>query len=396
MSETTKAVAPNKNRRNLRNKLRKGGALAMSLGALSGMGAPAANAEISHAKSAKIEKGGGFPLRQPSELPGIKIHLGTERLNQIKQSTLEIGYRIKPEFGGSPNWQFAPNCTAVKVQVPGEKDPVIATAGHCLGAVSGAVNGMLTDPSNPGTIAENFEDATNLEFAVLDPNEPELGVRLNQPIAVIDKISVDTNDKDVAFLHPIATDPSQFVSDNIRSFDSIPAIPLTSTKAPKQGTPVALYGEPQANGFEPIAGTGIFLGRVYQTESDNGVLVTNQVDLVGIRPNTPQQDNCNFGTSGSMAILPNGQLLGNLSRRNNTGYGPDKTMQYWDNINVAEYWFITWEQQLNVDLSAFSTICTYSVLDNQTIQGLVKGFDIPTTLPSPSSGYVQGKGGGTG
>jgi len=102
--------------------------------------------------------------------------------------------------------------------------------------------------------------------------------------------------------------------------------------------------------------------------------------LVGIQPTDLQNDNCNYGTSGSMALLPNGTMLGNLSMRSNNGYGPEKAIYWPDSAEYDNYWRPIWEQELDIDLSAFPTICGYTVMDKNTPTGLLSGFNIPASI----------------
>ena len=369
-----------KTRPTLKQRARKAGALITATAALSGLAAPAASAEHSPGKPSRTEAV-STQLRNPQELPGLKIHLGLETLNKIKVSTVEIVSRLKIDFGGSPDGGWSPpGCTAVKVSILGQKDPYIMTAAHCFGNITGVGSGAFTDSLNPGNKAENFTKVSPYEYAVLDPGV-DFNNRLALPVATIDKISIDTDNKDVALLHAVATATSPKAPYHmVRKFADIPAIPLkVAEKAPIQGTPVALYGEPQANNFEPIVGTGVYLGRVSYSvarlpSGSNVPAVYRQLDLVGINPPGPQEDNCNYGTSGSMALLPNGQLLGNLSFRTSHGYGLSREMQSPDSIDFDNYQRPIWEEELNVKLDDFEVICGYTVMDSSTPSDLIEGY----------------------
>jgi hypothetical protein len=383
-----------KPRPSLKQRAVKAGATAMTFAALGGVISPAAKAE--HSTAAGKREAAKSKLRDPHELPGLRTHLGQETLNKIKNSTIEVGYRPKanPSFAESGgNWQ--PNCTGVKVSLPGQKDPFIMTAAHCFGNITGAYYGVFKDTHNPKNRAENFTALSPVDFAILDPDEIDLNQRMSQPVAIIDGISIDTDNKDVALLHPVPQLKSpidSITSQGIRNFADIPAIPLSvAEKAPVQGTPVALYGEPQAGNFEPIAGTGVYLGRVwYDTPKSPGSgsdsTVRRQLDLVGINPPTPDKDNCNYGTSGSMALLPNGKLLGNLTLRTSHGYGADKRMQPPDSQDFDSFVRPQWELALNVKFDSFDTICGYTVMDASTPRELVDGFNHPAVVLSGKGG----------
>lgn len=370
-----------KPRPTLRQRARKAGALVTATAALSGLAAPAASAEYSPGKPTRVEAV-STKLRNPQELPGLKIHLGLETLNKLKASTVEIASRLKVDFGGSPEGNWAPGCTAVKVSIPGQKDPYIMTAAHCFSSITGVSRGAFTDSLNPNNKAENFTNVGPYEYAVLDP---DAGIynRLALPVALVDRISISTDNKDVALLHavPMAVSPKAPYH-GIRKYADIPAISLkVAESAPIQGTPVALYGEPQANNFEPIVSTGVLLGRVSYSVSrephgSNEPAVYRQLDLVGINPPGPQEDNCNPGTSGSQALLPNGRLLGNLSFRTSHGYGPDRKIEPPDSdyLGFDNYWRPIWEEQLYVKLDDFAVICGYTVMDSSTPRDLIEGY----------------------
>jgi hypothetical protein len=374
-----------KTRPTLKQRARKAGALITATAALSGLTAPVASAEHSPGKPSRTEAV-STQLRNPQELPGLKIHLGRETLNKLKASTVEIASRLKVDFGGSSDGGWSPSCTAVKVSIPGQKDPFIMTAAHCFGSITGVGSGAFTDSLNPSNKAENFTKVSPYEYAVLDP-DADFYNRLALPVAIIDRISIGTDNKDVALLHAaaMATSPKAPYH-SVRKFADIPAIPLkVAEKVPIQGTPVALYGEPGANNFEPIIGTGVYLGRVSYSvaplpSGSNAPDVYRQLDLVGINPPGPQEDNCNYGTSGSMALLPNGTLLGNLSFRTSHGYGLNREVQLPDSIDFDNYQRPIWEEELNVKLDDFEVICGYTVMDSNTPSDLIEGYKHPAPI----------------
>jgi hypothetical protein len=380
MSETAQTTITERPTRKLGRKTRQTTALAMSLGALGGLAAPAAHAELTAPKRAGVEhiQPG---LKNPAELPGTEIHLGQEILDQIKSSTVELGLRYRHDLvGGSTYAPFSPNCTAVRVSVPGVKDALFATAAHCFSNLTGSRSGGLRDAQNPNLKAENFTAVSDMEYAILDPSEPELDQRSNQPVAIVDRISISTDYKDIALLHIKNTGHSLNSSVNIRKLSEIPALPLKALKqAPLPGTPVAMYGEPQASGFEPVSGTGTYLGRVVYNYTDDysGESVTRMLDMVGITADAPELDKCNFGASGSVAELPDGQILGNLSTRVTLGYGPEHTMQFGD-ISLEDnlYWLNQWENQTGINMEGFTTVCGFTVINAKTPAHLVKGFKV--------------------
>jgi hypothetical protein len=365
-----------------RQKANRAAAALAAATAFGGLTAPVAHAEDSHTKGAKIEAGFGR-LRNPHELPGRKIHLGAEILDQLKSATVEMGIRIRPDLlpEGTPEEPFQSFCTAAKVHIDGDQSDEFTTAAHCLNALTGAKYGAFIDTLNPGVKAENFTELSQYQFAILDPNEFDLAARKARPVALVDQISISTDDKDTALMRvsPIIYSDT---SATVRTLDQIPSLPYAALKKkPVLGTPVALYGVPQASGFEPAAKTGTYLGRYKTTYYDDSIKqeVVLFLDIVGINTGNPQSDSCNFGASGSVAELPDGQILGNLSIRNNLGYGPTKSMQTGDislqqNIN----WVIQKENQLGVKIRGnFNTVCSFTVLDKNTPQQMVIGYDRP-------------------
>lgn len=385
MPHKTEGSTIEKTRPTLRQRAKRIGALIMATAALSGLTVATASAEHSPGKPSRTEAVSA-KLRNPQELPGLRIHLGRETLNKIKASTVEIVSRLKIDFGGSPDEKWLPAATAVKVSIPGQKEPYVMTVAHLFDSITGVYIGAFTDSQNPKYKAENFTDLSPYEYAVVDPNA-NLSDRLAQRVALIDRFSISTDDKDVALLHPIAVPISARASYSIRKFADIPAIPLkVAESAPIQGMPVALYGVPEANNFEPITISGVYLGRVFINDAPdnapankvggfNKQATHRLIDLVGINPSEPQVDNCNFGTSGSMAMLPDGKLLGNLTLRTGKGYwGPDVQEHLRDSDDFYKWWVPIWENQLNVKLDGFSVICGYTVMDSNTPLDLVNGY----------------------
>jgi hypothetical protein len=394
MTRTNELATPETNGPSLAGKAKIGAALVLSSAAFAGLAAPSAKAEHAPAGGTKTEA--AQPPRDPNQLPGIRIHLGRETLNKIKNSTIEIGSRYKTDTSGvSAEEAYSPGCTGVKVAIGGKT--FIMTAAHCFGDITGERYGTFSDPANPAAKAENYIGVSPKDYAILDPLDPRLDERSRQPVAIVDSISIDTAQKDVALLQVHAADEGPMTSPAIRQFSEIPAINLNvAEQAPLQGTPVALFGEPQANGFEAIAGTGVYLGRVSYSfiSPTTGEIIYTHLDLVGINPAAPPEDNCNYATSGSMALLPNGKLLGNLSLRTSHGFGPDGIMQLPDSIDFDNYIRPIWEKQLNVKLDGFSTICGYTVMDHSTPSDLIGGLKFPVIAKGGDPTVTVGKGGG--
>lgn len=381
MSEKSQSQLSEKPLYRLKNRGRKTGALVLSVGAMSGILAPTVHAEQSGGPGGEIEH---FytKFKKPTELPGRKIHLGGEILNQLKSATVELGIRLRPDLqpSGTPEEPFQPFCTAVRVNVDGDPSAEFTTAAHCLSDMTGAKHGALKDTLNPGIKAENFTNLSQYQFAILDPQELDVDARKVRPVAIVDQISVSTDDKDTALMRvsPV-TYPD--TSAAVRSLDQIPSLPYRALKRkPKPGTPVALYGVPTASGFEPVAKTGMYLGRIDEGYYDDSIkqYIFRKLDIVGINAPVPQSDSCNFGASGSLVELPDGETLGNLAERDNLGFGPTHSMQSGD-LSLSENinWIIQKEHQLGIKIRGyFNTVCAYTVLDKNTPQQMVVGYGI--------------------
>ena len=378
-----------KPRRTIGGKAKKAGAVISSAVALAASGAPPAMAESASPKKDLIEMVAN-KLRNPNKLPGNRLRHKPEQFNQLKTSTVQIIRRFWNQEKNSPGWE--PSCTAVKVSIPGQSEPYIMSAAHCFSELTGVRTGAFTDMSSPQNKAENYTDLGPYQYAVADPNAG-LDERLQQPTALITGILISTDNRDTVLLRA-GGEINNSDTPNVRHYADIPAIPLKIAEMPPlQGTPVILYGQPKANNFESIVGLGTYLGRVWITEpvlSHGGANVPatrRPLDLVGINPTDSKNDNCNFGTSGSMALLPNGRLLGNLSVRATRSYSSPEKNQDFDRPDYDVYWRPRWEKQLNVDLGSFAVLCGYTVMDSKTPHDLLDGFNHPAVdVPLPTSG----------
>ena len=378
-----------KPRRTIGGKAKKAGAVISSAVALAASGAPPAMAESASPKKDLIEMVAN-KLRNPNKLPGNRLRHKPEQFNQLKTSTVQIIRRFWNQEKNSTGWE--PSCTAVKVSIPGQSEPYIMSAAHCFSELTGVRTGAFTDMSSPQNKAENYTDLGPYQYAVADPNAG-LDERLQQPTALITGILISTDNRDTVLLRA-GGEINNSDTPNVRHYADIPAIPLKIAEMPPlQGTPVILYGQPKANNFESIVGLGTYLGRVWITEpvpSHGGANVPaarRPLDLVGINPTDSKNDNCNFGTSGSMALLPNGTLLGNLSMRATRGYSSPEKNQDFDRPDYDVYWRPRWEKQLNVDLGSFAVLCGYTVMNSQTPHDLLDGFNHPAVdVPLPTSG----------
>jgi hypothetical protein len=359
-------------------RVKKMAATLAAVAAFGGMAAPSAQAKkaprqtvsAAHVSKAKAE----------TKASRSNLEMKSEILQKIKTSTLEIGRRMRADKGGDPNAPYQAWCTAVKVQVEGQEESSMMLSAHCVTDATGVRSGAFTNINAPQDKAENYTDVGLMEYAVLDPSIADVNTRLGLPIAIVDRFSVSTDTKDTALMHavPVRYEAGASIA---RPYDSIPAIPLkVAEEAPPPGTPVALYGEPQSNGFEPRADVGTYLGRVTYTEYAPGStteIITRQLDMVGINPSGPKTDNCMPGTSGSMGMLPDGRLLGNLSIRTSDGYGSKHLMLgVLDPPDFDNHWRPIWQEELNEDLGKYPVLCGFSVFSENTPQDLINGLNV--------------------
>lgn len=373
MSEKPAAVESKPSSRAV--KIRKVMAIATTFMAAGGIAAPVAHAEgfaKSPPKKEVVHKG----LEKVSALPGYKINVGPEMRKQLMDSTVEVIKHNPPNADTAPMPWFG-NCTGVKVLMPGQMDPMIMTAAHCFSEATGIKYGDFANPAAPTDTAENFMNAEYYEVGIVDPQSP-WSTREQGPLLGIGGISISTHHKDVALLSPFTGKggPSPSGQDS-RTFEQIPAINFKVAEHLAPGEQVALYGVPQAANFTPVIGTGRYIGRVHFSEYvyDTGPETSSRMlDIVAVNPNNPTADACNFGASGSLAMRSDGSMLGPLSIRLNKGYSTPNTNQALDSPNFNNYWRTEWEMETGIDLENYSTICAYTVLDQNTPAELVEGF----------------------
>ncbi|MGI9028194.1 MAG: hypothetical protein ACR2FM_05155 [Candidatus Saccharimonadales bacterium] len=369
------------------------GAMGTAL-ALVGASPAIATAAANHEQNSNTPETQGYELpKKPSSLRGYERPLNPEARQSLTDSTLKIAKRYK----GSDRWEQ--HCTGVKVTTGA--DNYVSTAAHCFKEFTGAdTEGLLDGPSDqPKAFNIISRTADFYDFAVFDPRLPK---GLRQPLAIIDGISISNRTQDRALLSVHPTEVSANTA-NFRSFDQITAQPLAleqkkAVARPAPGQKVALFGVPVANGDRQLAGIGRYVGRLRFQHKNGG---TEYADVVGIKPKRIDQDTCNYGASGSSYSATAGNatyVSGPLSKRLNSIWDPpdidnktDFSEQRGDvtnEISNNERWRAIYQQRLNVDLSSFSTICTYSVALPGTSRDLVDGL-----LVSPPEVQFPGKGG---
>jgi len=292
----------------------------------------------------------GKNLEKVDKLPGYGLEVSAEKEKLLQDSALQVVRRFKN--AGPSYWQ--PHCTANKVSVGGEI--YIVSAKHCFDddIVGGGKGGVPTEPT-----AINIINEAKHEYAVVEPGT-ELGEGIEPPIlSRINGIAVDISGNDWALLNvPHNKGP---VSE---AFLAKPSLEYTTSTLPTPGQEAALYGLPAASENQPIKANGTYLGRIFDDR------VGNHFDLIGISADVPNKDACNFGASGSSAILSEGYATGPLAWRNNINFGESAQVNAGDDPQSGQLIRLNYEDELHLDLSGYSTICSFGIAYNRTLPSL--------------------------
>jgi len=296
-------------------------------------------------------------------------HVAPAIVNLHKDAAVELLERPKDS---DSSW--APLCTADKVSLGGLS--YVLTANHCFGSQENLPEkGGGPDLSFPAAI--NITSSLSEQFAVGAPTKtsyPPAGkTAANWNVyGLVSGVAVDeSRDADWAMVSVRPT----------KAFKSLPALNLNHAPVVEQndkgtsgagqlgyvGEPASLYSMPGANGSRPVEATGTYLGEIGPSGYGTSLLY----EVVGIDPSVPSDDSCNYGSSGSVAILSNGNITGPLAERNNIGYGYYDTFFSPDSPQADESDRVVIEQELgNLNLSKFSTLCLYSEPVSTAINGV--------------------------
>ena len=326
----------------------------------------------------------GKGLKQVSELPGYHHEISHGTRSILLGSTLEL--MTKPKGSDEP---FLPFCTATKVSYYGHEG--VLTAAHCL------TGGANVDMSRvDGWPAQDIVDSSSNLYAVSVAGD-------SFPIAVADGIAYDMpgpGHDDFAFLS-VQPDAKSDTPRTISQFDALPSADISKAKtSPLLGEQVGLFSDPEANNSMPVMGTGRYLGRATVSWQDRyGNSFSDLADIVGVDPNDPKGDSCNYGSSGSMAIGANGYLFGPLTWRQNAGYKDgDQNQANIDNPVLSEGFRLkNLEKELGIDLSGFSTLCGYQIIKHSadpqrdTLTSLIDGLEHFAPALPPDTGGFGGK-----
>lgn len=301
----------------------------------------------------------GENLVAVERLEGYGKKVSQEQRNSLEAATVKV---VKRQKASTEPWQ--PNCTATKVRVDG--NIYYATAAHCFmpDLTTMGKGGAVNEPE-----AVNITDATTHDYAIISIK----GENNNQPIAYMDAVSMNIQGNDWALMR---------APENIIGYaDKMASLDLDTRILPTPGQEVALYSAPQANEHQAVSATGIYLGRIADPHQPN-----RHLDMVGLdNIDAPNLDACNYGSSGSMAIMAEGYVTGPLAVRNNTTYGLGKPRQAADDAAAGGRYRLEYEKALGIDSSRFTTVCGFSVAYTSTVPALVEG------LQRPYAELLQGK-----
>ncbi len=311
-------------------------------------------------------------LKTIKELAGFGLEVTAKQRQQLKNST------IKLDAINKSNLSIHSSCTGLKIIA--NSLPYIITAGHCFRYLDPSIEGWINSRS-PQTEALDFLNPTtnNYRFRIHDPTGSTYAT-----IAEVQGISIPEG-RDYALL---SIDPNSIVKPPPdankagpvpRYFDQIPRLAYKAAFAePLAGQEAAVYSVPDANNDLAVAETGIYLGRTSPNLKKYIKLPPNELfDVVAIKTSAPKNDGCQYGSSGSAAILADGHILGPLSERFNLGYGPRHKIYPPDSSLIFQKHFwrnIENDLGVRIDDPSFRTLCFYNVPSRETIPVMLTGF----------------------
>jgi hypothetical protein len=322
----------------------------------------------------------GEALRPAASLPGYGAIVSAELRQKAKASTVQIGTQSK---GAADKSTWYQNCTATKMTY--QARTFVLSAAHCFADDIPKHGGPEDAVMLPRAV--NITSKATESYAILDPTIPEHQRMSAEPLAFVTNIAINrSGDADWALLEVSQNEDSD------RAFGDIPGLNLQNTasgysdiipKPPVEGQNTVVYSIPQSSGNTEIMEPGTYLGRVYGGEI--GYSSSYLYDLVGINPEDPTEDACNYGASGSQAVLADGTTTGPLAWRNNIGY-PNGTREPVD--GTAQHTRtdrLKIEATTGINSDQFSTVCIYSAAQPDTIGSLIKVLDDPDKAIYPDS-----------
>lgn len=317
-------------------------------------------------------------LIKTRELPGYHMIVSKEQREQIRASTVLIVERSKSE-----SEDFNRNCSGTKIRYQ-DKEYIISAA-HCV-ARNLKGEQPLVSVETDGWPAQNVVDVDNTDYFVSNVDDPFFN-----PIADVKGISIPITTKatrakdlfgDWALL-TATVEPKGGPAP--RDYRDIPALNYDAKQpVPAPGEQVALTGNPATAGHHLVAATGRYLGRI------KPLFFGKELDLVGIAPAGPRADACNFGASGSSALLSSGYISGPLAFRANAGY-PSRKPNPGEDIKLGAQNIAYLQELTGIDLKPFVTLCLFEARTRNpknssadTMNALIKGLNhFPVPVPTP-------------
>lgn len=296
-----------------------------------------------------------------AKLPGYGSVVTADERAMIRASTVQLVERQKA--GGDKVWLNS--CTGLKVQIGSAV--YVLSARHCFTpyldvAALFPSHGNSADPFVAPDLhqVQNVTNDLTSEFgiAVVDANGV---VDPGQAMPVV-SVAVQYY-PDVALLRV-----GQATGSAAAAFAAVPSIDYLAGIAgkPAAGAATDVFSLPTAGGDLLIEGSGYFLGQI-SDPSDPAM----QIYLVGTNPGSPGQDACNFGASGSVAVIAGGVLTGPLTIRNNI-VNPAGSNGSDDPVRDKGLRTLMTDQLGGMDLSGFNTLCGYAVLTPQVLAALAR------------------------
>ena len=302
----------------------------------------------------------GTNLRSVESLPGYGETVSNSIAEAMRRATVKIYAQDKT---GRANWYE--NCTGLVVSSEGKK--YIATAAHCLAMPPVKGGDGLWNKGGPITDAGNVTGVLPQKYAV----RPVTTGVLQGPFSPVAAISKSTTEDWVLMRLDEKLESPAVAA--ITPIDYDQYLHPSNDKRPVVGQSVEVFSEPSASSGKLVSGRGIYLGIAQQRSSYN----TSNVMLVGLsNVDSPEEDACNFGASGSTAVLADGTITGPLSTRQIVTYPKSKASQPGD-IDSANGTKerLRLEEHFGLDLSRFTTICGYTIPNLETVVSLKQGFD---------------------
>ncbi|MGH7241334.1 MAG: hypothetical protein ACREGB_03505 [Candidatus Saccharimonadales bacterium] len=298
------------------------------------------------------------------KLPGYGNTVTEQERAMVRASTVKIAERDKGDATNQAgNWHGS--CTGIKSVINGST--YIVTARHCFGNIDMNKTFPSLNNSNNSASAPDLNTTKDITKDL----SVDVGVWTTSRDGTTNTAqTVPVEDVSVRYYPDIALLKVNEAGPAAASFDALPSIPYESllSSSPKPGAEVAISSLPDAAGGAMVESTGWYLGRVYDPGDPN-----RQVDLVGVNPSSPAEDGCNFGASGSVAVMAGGTMTGPLSTRNNisnpvgtNGEDDPAVDKGARKVMAAQLGYTT------QSLDEFATICSYTVVTPNIVQHMAQ------------------------